>query len=137
MAKQTKSTAVPPEMLAKAREQALAKKARIIAEQELGLTDEKAPVVKGPPQHDDPIVAVSIDLAPFVDRVVLDSVHYMQGRVYEMPLRQAQVVKEAMSRTWEHQAEIEGKDSEFYLKNRFANRPVNANRSLPGSIVRQ
>ncbi len=120
MAKQSKSTSVPPEMLEAARKQALAKKARIMAETELGLTDEKAPVVKGPPVLDDePMVTVTIDLAPFASRITIDGTIYVQGRTYELPQRTAAVVNETMARGWEHQAEIEGKDREFYLKNRL------------------
>lgn len=118
---------VPPEMLAKAREAALAKQARIMAEQELGIGDSDLPVQKGPLTPPTSMETVSVDLAPFADRLVIDGTIYMQGRSYELDSRVAAVVKEQMARTWEHQAEIEGKDTQFYTKNRLAQTAIHAN----------
>lgn len=118
---------VPPDMLAKAREAALAKQARIMAEQELGISDTDMPVQKGPLTPAPSMESVMVDLAPYADRITIDGTSYMNGRTYELDSRVAAVVKEASARTWGHQAEIEGKDSEFYLKNRLRNTAVHAN----------
>ena len=113
---------ISPEMMKKAREAAEAKLARMLAEQELGIGDSSMPVQKGPiPIENEPLIAVTVDLAPFADRIALDGqTPLMHGQTYNLPMRQAQVVLEQMMRTWMHQAEIEGKDHEFYLKNRMA-----------------
>ena len=119
---------VPPEMLAKAREAALAKQARIMAEQELGIGDSDVAVQKGPPLdvQNDPLVDVYINCAEFADRIKLDNdAPYMHGRTYTVPLRTAQVLNEQMARGWRHQAEIEGKDHpNFYLQQQVQNTAV-------------
>lgn len=116
---------VPPEMLAKAREAALAKQARIMAEQELGISSDDVPTQKGPLSDEGEIIPVFINLAEFQDRIVLDGVIYMHGRTYDLPLRKAQVVKEQCARSWRHQAEIEGKDQpNFYLQQQLQNTAI-------------
>lgn len=124
---------VPPEMLAKARDAALAKQARIMAEQELGIGDSDLPVQKGPLTPPPGMEMVMVDLAPYCDRLVIDSKIYMQGHSYELDTRVVAVIKEQMARTWEHQAEIEGKDNQFYLKNRLRNTAMNVNNSIVAS----
>lgn len=117
-------TKVPPEMLAKAREAALAKQARLMAEAELGISDDSMPVQKGPLGDEGEIESVFVNLAEFADRLVIDGVIYVHNRTYDMPAAKAQVVKEIMARGWRHQAEIEGKDSEFYLRQQLQNTAV-------------
>ncbi len=113
---------IPPEMLAKAKEQALLKQARLMAEAELGIGDTDMPVQKGPLSDEGPLVPVYINLAEFADRLTLDGVIYIHGRTYELPLKKAQVVKEQLARSWRHQAEIEGKDhANFYLQQQVQN----------------
>lgn len=116
---------VPPEMLAKAREQALAKQARIMAEAELGISDDAVPTQKGPLGDEGELVPVYINAAEFVGRIVIDGVIYIPGRTYDLPLSKATVVKEMLARGWRHQAEIEGKDhSNFYLQQQLQNTAV-------------
>lgn len=116
---------VPPEMLAKAREQALLKQARIMAEQELGISSEDVPVQKGPLGDEGELEAVYINFADYIDRITLDGVTYMHGRTYDLPKAKADVVREQMARSWRHQAEIEGKDEpNFYQKQQLANTAV-------------
>ncbi len=116
---------VPPEMLAKAREQALLKQARIMAEQELGISSEDIPVQKGPLGDEGEMEEVFINFADFIDRVTLDGVTYMHGRQYTLPKSKADVVREQMARSWRHQAEIEGKDEpNFYLRQQIQNTAV-------------
>lgn len=116
---------VPPEMLAKAREAALAKQARIMAEQELGISSEDVPVQKGPLGDEGEIESVYINFADFIDRITLDGVTYMHGRTYDLPKNKADVVREQMARSWRHQAEIEGKDEpNFYLEQQTRNTAI-------------
>jgi hypothetical protein len=125
--KQIDRSKVPPEMLAKAREAALAKQARMMAEAELGISDDNLPVQKGPLVDEGERIPVFINLAPFADRLRIDDVIYVHGRTYDLPERRAAVVQEAMSRGWKHQAEIEGKDHEFYLRQQRMNTAMSAN----------
>lgn len=115
---------VPPEMLNKAREAALAKQARMMAEAELGISDDNMPVQKGPLGDEGEVESVYINLAEFADRLVIDGVIYVNGRTYELPRAKAQVAKEIMARGWQHQAEIEGKDREFYLRQQLQNTAI-------------
>lgn len=66
----------------------------------------------------EPQVEVTIDCAPYADRITLDNKVFLQGQRYTMPQSQFAVVSEIMQRTWEHQAEIDGKDENFYRKAR-------------------
>lgn len=116
---------VSKEMLAKAREQALLKKARIMAEAELGINSEGVPVQKGPLGDEGEVESVYINFADFLDRITLDGVTYMHGRTYDLPKTKADVVREQMARSWRHQAEIEGKDEpNFYLEQQTRNTAI-------------
>lgn len=116
---------IPTAMLEKAREQALLKQARIMAEQELGISSEDIPVQKGPLGDEGEMEEVFINFADFIDRITLDGVTYMHGRSYELPKAKADVVREQMARSWRHQAEIEGKDEpNFYLRQQIQNTAV-------------
>lgn len=116
---------VPPEMLAKAREQALLKQARLMAEAELGISSDDLPVQKGPLSDEGEIESVYINFADFIDRITLDGVTYMHGRSYDLPKQKADVIREQMARSWRHQAEIEGKDQpNFYLEQQTRNTAI-------------
>lgn len=120
---------VSKEMLDKAREQALAKKARMMAEAELGISDDKMPVVKGPPPEveNDPKIEVYFNLPEFQHSIVLDGVKYFHGQTRFLPQRVADVCKEQMARAWQHQAEIDGKEGgkNFYLRQQQLNTAIN------------
>lgn len=116
---------VPLAMLEKAREQALLKQARIMAEAELGIGSDDIPVQKGPLSDEGEIESVYINFADFIDRITLDGVTYMHGRTYDLPKQKADVVREQMARSWRHQAEIEGKDQpNFYLEQQTRNTAI-------------
>lgn len=116
---------VPPDMLEAARKQALAKQARMMAEAELGISDDNIPVQKGPLGDEGPDVDVYVNLADFADRIVIDGTIYIHGRTYTIPEKKAAVVMEACARGWRHQAEIEGKDhSNFYLQQQVQNTAI-------------
>lgn len=102
-----------------ARKQAVAKAARMMAEQELGISDSDMPVVKGPmPVKDEKQCEITLDLAPHSDRLVIDGVIYMQGRSYTVGQRLFDTMREMQSRGWQHQEEIDGKDRNFYRKSK-------------------
>jgi hypothetical protein len=56
---------------------------------------------------------VTIDLAPYCDRLLIDNVAYLQGISYTVRVSLAMVLREQMQRTWNHQAEIDGKPSTY------------------------
>ncbi len=116
---------VPPEMLNKAREAALLKQARLMAEAELGISSDDMPVQKGPLADEGDLESVYINFADFIDRITLDGVTYMHGRTYDLPKAKADVVREQMARSWRHQSEIEGKDQpNFYLEQQTRNTAI-------------
>lgn len=53
--------------------------------------------------------SVTIDLAEFTDRIVLDGRIYVQGQTYMVPKRVYDVLTECMFRTQQHEHEISGK----------------------------
>lgn len=55
------------------------------------------------------IRTVTIDLAEYADRVMLDGVVYFHGQTYQLPKRVFDVVNEVMRRAQEHEHEISGK----------------------------
>ncbi len=63
-------------------------------------------------------VEVTVDLAPYTDRILLDNVAFLQGITYTVGAGKAQVMREVMQRTWTHQAEIDGKSENFYRRTR-------------------
>lgn len=63
-------------------------------------------------------VEVTIDLAPYTDRLLIDNVAYLQGVTYTVRATVAAVMNEQMQRTWTHQAEIDGKSENFYRRTR-------------------
>lgn len=67
---------------------------------------------------DEPTVSVSIDLAPYADRLMLDGVIYFQGRTVEVRQSVADVIHEMMHRTWQHQSIVDGKSENFYRQTR-------------------
>ncbi len=75
----------------------------------------KAKKSKGLTERD---AEVTIDLAPYCDRILIDNTAYLQGKTYTLPLSRAQVLRETMQRTWTHQAEIDGKSENFYRRTR-------------------
>ncbi len=63
---------------------------------------------------------VTVDLAPYCDRILLDNRSFLQGITYTVAVGQAQVMREIMQRTWGHQSTIDGKSENFYRKQRGA-----------------
>jgi len=63
---------------------------------------------------------ITIDLAPYCDRVLIDNRAFLQGQTYTVPVSQAIAIREAMQRTWGHQSRIDGKSENFYRKQRHS-----------------
>jgi hypothetical protein len=63
---------------------------------------------------------ISIDLAPYADRITINGRSYLQGQTYTVPTSLAMVMREIMQRTWGHQSEIDGKSENFYRRQRGA-----------------
>ena len=58
---------------------------------------------------DDQLVYCTIDLAPFMNRILIDNVEYFHGYIYEVPMYLFRVLIEQMQRSWMHQDEIDGR----------------------------
>lgn len=67
---------------------------------------------------EEPMVEVTIDLAPYADHIRIDNVVFMQGMTYTVRASVAAVMSEIMQRTWAHQSEIDGKSENFYRRAR-------------------
>ena len=106
---------IDPALMGKAREQAAAKKARMLAEQELGISDENAMVTKGPmPIENEEMVTLTLDMYPGAIDLRLDGIIYRHGQTITVSKRQADSILEIIARGWRHQEEIDGKAHNFY-----------------------
>ncbi len=124
-----------PKMMEDARRQAQAKKARLAAEAELGISDDMSVAIKGPiPIPNERQCTITLDLAPHSDRLVIDNVIYMHGRTYTVGQRLFDTMREMQSRGWQHQEEIDGKDRNFYRKSKTVHlTPDNA--AMPAPVL--
>jgi hypothetical protein len=115
------TTDVTADMMTAARKNAGLKKARLLAEQEAGIGEEGAGVVKGPsPQTDEEgNVTITLNLAPFQVEIRIDGVIYRNGQTITVREKVAASILEMISHGWKHQTEIEGKAHNFYTS-RFA-----------------
>src|SRR3974390_3375196 len=102
---------IPEDYLTEARENAIRKKAQLIAERELGLIadDGDKKVVKGPLKKLPKEYTLTLDLAPHSDRIILDGVTFLHGGTYTFDKAQYDTIRDIIHRGYEHQAEIEGK----------------------------
>lgn len=74
---------------------------------------------------------VLIDLAGHSAKIVIDGVQYFHGVTYRLSGAQATTVREVIYRTWKHEAEIGGANSNMYRKPRHVNLgPSDAGASL-------
>lgn len=106
---------IDADLMEKARENARAKKARMLAEQELGIGDENAMVVKGPaPVANEEMVTLTLDMYPGAGDLRLDGKIYRHGQTITVTKRVADSVLEVIARGWRHQEEIDGKAHNFY-----------------------
>lgn len=106
---------VDPAVMSNARKLAEAKKARLIAEAELGIGDEGAAVVKGlVPIENEEQVTLTLDMYPGAEELRIDNRVYRHGQTITIGKRQADSIREMIARGWRHQEEIEGKVRNTY-----------------------
>lgn len=67
---------------------------------------------------DEEMVEIYIDLAPYADRIVIDSVVYFQGHTKTVRASVAELIREMSANTWKHQSIIDGKSENFYRQSR-------------------
>jgi hypothetical protein len=65
-------------------------------------------------------VDVTIDIAPYCDRLTINNRAYFHGVTYTVPAGLAQLMGEMMQGTWAHQSQVDGKPADFYRRNRAA-----------------
>lgn len=107
---------IPENILKEARERAIREKAMLIARRELGLEPaEEVVVAKGPPKDlKEEQFNFTLDLAEHSDRLVIDGTVYFHGGNYTVGQRTYDAMREMISRGWNHQREIEGKNENAY-----------------------
>lgn len=106
---------VDSDTMEQARKNAIAKKARLLAEQELGIGEEGVGVVKGPaPVKDEEMVTLTLDMYPGALELRIDGVIYRNGQIVTVGKRVAESLLEMIARGWRHQEEIDGKTHNFY-----------------------
>lgn len=119
------AASIPEDVMEAARKKVQMEQAELLARQEAGIEvaepeteieKPKGKVKRGPTIKNEEQVPVLIDLAPYCDRITLDGVVYMHGRSYTVPKSKFDSINEICSRTWGHQAEIDGKPTNFYRK---------------------
>lgn len=80
------------------------------------------------------MVSVTLDLAPYCDRAMLDGVIYFNGQTKMVRASVADVLNEMMQKTWQHQSQVDGKSENFYRKSR--SQGVAANGGVISHILR-
>lgn len=66
----------------------------------------------------EPFVDITVDLAPYADRLMLDGVVYFQGQTKTVRESVAAVILEMSANTWKHQSIVDGKSENFYRQSR-------------------
>ena len=64
------------------------------------------------------MVEVTIDLAPYADRITIDGVIYFQGQTKTVRASVAELIREMSANTWKHQSIVDGKSENFYRQSR-------------------
>lgn len=106
---------VTPEMMDKARQNAQLKKARMLAEQELGIGDENSMVVRGPaPIKDEEMVTMTLDMYEGAKELRIDGTVYFHGQTITVTKRVADSILDIIDQGWRHQEEIDGKPRNTY-----------------------
>jgi hypothetical protein len=77
------------------------------ARRQAGLTD-----------YRDDLVSVTIDVAPYADKITVDGKMFFQGHTYQVVRRQADSLREMMARSWDHE------DNTGYPNKKFYRRPA-------------
>jgi hypothetical protein len=82
----------------------------------------------------EPLVDITIDLAPYADRLMLDGKIFFQGQTKTVPESVASVILDMQQATWRHQSIVDGKPESFYRQSR--NQGVAANGGVISHILR-
>ena len=102
-------------MMDKARQNAQLKKARMLAEQELGIGDENSMVVRGPaPIKDEEMVTMTLDMYEGAKELRIDGTVYFHGQTITVTKRVADSILDIIDQGWRHQEEIDGKPRNTY-----------------------
>jgi hypothetical protein len=70
------------------------------------------------PRADEEMVSFTVDLAEHAPYVRLDNQTYYHGHPYTVPTSVYRTIAEVMSRTYDHQAEIDGKSENSYRRSK-------------------
>lgn len=72
--------------------------------------------------HMDEIMTITVDLAPYANKILVNGQAFWHGTSYTVPRHVAESLRETMFRSWQHQNEIDGKGMrEFYAKQHVQN----------------
>ena len=77
---------------------------------------------------------ITIDLAPYADRLMIDGKILFQGQTKTVKASEADVIREMMQATWRHQSIVDGKPEDFYRRGR--GQGVAANGGVISHILR-
>ena len=77
---------------------------------------------------------VTIDLAPYADRLMIDGKILFNGQTKTVKASEAEVIREMMQATWRHQSIVDGKAEDFYRRSR--GQGVAANGGVISHILR-
>lgn len=80
------------------------------------------------------LVDITIDLAPYADRLMIDGKILFQGQTKTVRESEASLILEMMSATWRHQSIVDGKPEDFYRRSR--SQGVAANGGVISHILR-
>lgn len=69
-------------------------------------------------EPDEQMHFITIDVAPFADRITIDNVIYLHGLTYEVPRRMFDSMREVIARTWKHEHDIGNANSQHYRRPR-------------------
>ncbi len=59
-------------------------------------------------EEDVELESVTINVAPYADRITLDGVIYLQGTTRDVPVYLARTLRDIMARTWQHEHQTGG-----------------------------
>lgn len=125
------------EQMEAARQRAQEKMADDLVAAEMGTVEPEKSPRKGPlPIPNELRYEIKLDLAPHTAQLVIDGTIYQHGGSYSVPERVYQMMREMISRGWEHQGEIEGKNRDAYRHEKNINiKPMHL-RTAPEKILR-
>lgn len=74
----------------------------------------------------DEMVWITLDLAPYADRIRINWQDYYHGHSYNVPRHFADSMREIQARSWAHQDEIDGKSLTEHFQRQLRGTAVNA-----------